>query len=568
MTVQPGDPLAETTARPSGPDCACADPAPGAFPDLIPARMLNEFAYCPRLAWLEWVQGEWEASSDTVEGDHVHRRVSQPEGARAVLHQRSVQLSSERLHLTAVIDLIESDGARVRPVEYKKGKKPPVAAGVWEPERIQLCAQGLLLREHGHPCHEGVVWFAASRERVRVRFTAELVERTLALLSEMRETVARGVMPPPLEDSPKCARCSLVSICLPEEVNFLRRGGPVRPIAVKERASWPLVVQEPGSQVRLCGSRLRVTVEQREAASMPLIQISQLVLMGGAQASEPVIRECCRAGIPILHMSGTGWLNGITTGVVHKNVELRSEQFAAARDEDRRLSVSRGIVAAKIENCRVLLRRNGTAGERDLELLRGFAAAARTAGGVEMLLGIEGSAAKVYYAAMPTMLKGADDDLRVFEAEGRNRRPPRDPLNALLSFTYALLTRDWSAALQAVGFDPLMGFYHRPRYGKPALALDMMEPFRPVIADSVVIGVINNGEVRERDFYRREGAVLLAPPARRRVLEAWERRVATEVEHPIFHYRCTYRRIFELEARLLARHILGELPSYEPFRIR
>lgn len=226
-------------------DPIVVDTSDRAIPPLVPARMLNEFAYCPRLAWLEWVQGEWEESSDTVEGQRIHRRVAQPEGPRAVLHQRSVQLSSESLHLTAIIDLIESEGKRVRPVEYKKGKKPPVAGGAWEPEKVQLCAQGLLLREQGYECHEGVLYFAASRERVRVRFTTQLVEKTLGYVRELRMALERGVIPAPLEDSPKCPRCSLVSICLPEEVNFLKRGGEVRPIAVSDRGTHPLVVQEP-----------------------------------------------------------------------------------------------------------------------------------------------------------------------------------------------------------------------------------------------------------------------------------------------------------------------------------
>lgn len=301
---------------------------------------------------------------------------------------------------------------------------------------------------------------------------------------------------------------------------------------------------------------------------MPLIGISQLVLMSGSNASGPVTRECCRMGIPILHMSGTGWLNGITTGATHKNVELRAEQFAAARDEDRRVTISRRLVAAKIHNARVLTRRNGKAGERDLQLLAGYSDAAERARSVEQLLGIEGSAARLYYSLLPTMLKGDAGSLPAFDFEGRNRRPPRDPMNALLSFTYALLTKDWVVALQAVGFDPLMGFYHRTRYGKPALALDMMEPFRPVIADSVAVGVINNGEIQERDFFTRESAVLLSPAGRKHLIEAYERRMATEVTHPLFGYRCSYRRIFELEARLLGRHLLGELPSYEVFRIR
>ncbi|MGZ5443255.1 MAG: CRISPR-associated endonuclease Cas4g/Cas1g [Thermoanaerobaculia bacterium] len=539
----------------------------GDVPTLVPARMLNEFAYCPRLAYLEWSQGEWEESADTVDGSRVHRRVDTPEGPRAKFHHRSVALSSERLGLTAVVDLIETDGKRVRPIDYKRGKKPQVAGGAWEPEKVQLCAQGLLLREQGYDCHEGVLYFAGSRERVRVRFTEGLVERTLELLARMLEILRGGEIPAPLEDSPKCPRCSLVSICLPDEVNFLRNGGKVRPIGVTDRGTHPLVVQEPGSYVRLCGSRLRVMKDDAEIASVPLIALSQLVLMGGAHASSAVFRECLRAGVNILHMSGGAWLNGVTTGATHKNIELRAEQFAAARDESRRLTISRPLVAAKIQNARVLLRRNGEAEERDLEILRGFAETASRAHTLEELLGIEGSAARLYWSRFSTMLKG-EEARRAFEMAGRNRRPPRDPVNALLSLAYALLTKDWVAALHGVGMDPLMGFYHRTRYGKPALALDMMEPFRPVIADSVVCGAINNGEVRDSDFFTREGGVFLAPAARARFVEAYERRMATEIAHPTFGYKCTYRRIFELEARLLGRHLLGELDELTVFRVR
>lgn len=539
----------------------------GDVPSLVPARMLNEFAYCPRLAYLEWSQGEWEESADTVDGSRVHRRVDAAEGPRAKFHHRSVALSSERLGLTAVIDMIEADGKRVRPIDYKRGKKPQVAGGAWEPEKVQICAQGLILRDHGYECHEGVLYFAGSRERVRVRFTEGLVNRTLELLAQMRESLRGGEIPPPLEDSPKCPRCSLVSICLPDEVNFLRTGGKVRPIGVSDRGTHPLVVQEPGSYVRLCGSRLRVMKADAELASVPLIGLSQLVLMSGAHASSAVFRECLRAGVTILHMSGGAWLNGVTTGATHKNIELRAEQFAAARDESRRLSIARPLVAAKIHNARVLLRRNGQAEDRDLEILRSFSEAALRADTLEELLGVEGSAARLYWSRFSTMLKG-EEPRRQFDMGGRNRRPPRDPINALLSLAYALLTKDWVAALIGVGMDPLMGFYHRTRYGKPALALDMMEPFRPVIADSVVCGAINNGEVQESDFFSREGGVFLKPPARARFVEAYERRMATQITHPTFGYKCTYRRIFELEARLLGRHLLGELEGLIVFRVR
>ena len=150
-------------------------------PDLVPARMLNEFAYCPRLAYLMWVEREWADNVETLEGKHAHRRVDREPGERERLHDRSIQLSSPELGVTAVLDLVERDGRRARPVDYKRGKRPPVAGGVYEPERVQLCIQGLLLREAGYTANEGLIYYVASRERVRVRFTKALVERTLEL---------------------------------------------------------------------------------------------------------------------------------------------------------------------------------------------------------------------------------------------------------------------------------------------------------------------------------------------------------------------------------------------------
>lgn len=188
---------------------------------------------------MEWVQGEWADSADTVEGQYHHRRVNrepkrrkaeseeQPGEAIEKFHARSVHLTSERLGLTAKIDLVEGEGSRVTPVEYKRGKRPHVAKGAWEPERVQVCVQGLLLREHGYACDEGILYFAGSRERVVVPFDEELVSTTLQAAEELRKTVTNAVIPPPLDDSPKCPRCSLVSICLPDEVRFLNKGEKV-----------------------------------------------------------------------------------------------------------------------------------------------------------------------------------------------------------------------------------------------------------------------------------------------------------------------------------------------------
>jgi len=528
--------------------------------------MLNEYAYCPRLAYLEWVQGEWADNAETEEGRVVHRRVDQPEGSRATIHQRSIELSSFRLGAIAIIDVVESRGGRVRPVDYKRGKRPP-GGRPYEPERVQLCIQGLLLREAGFECNEGVLYFAGSRNRVRVRFTAALISRTESLLREMRARFAKEGIPPPLEDSPKCPRCSLVGICMPEEVRFLLRGRKPRKLFADDPARFPLFVQQPGSRVSLDHGRLKISSREHKGAAR-LEEVSELVLMSGSAATAPAIHECCERGIPILHMSGTGWLYGITRGLPHKNIELRRRQFAAAGDPGRSLEVARALIAAKIANARVLLRRNGEAGREVLSRLKTYRRLALAAGTAEELLGIEGSAARLYFSSFRTMFKGEPGSAPAFELNDRTKRPPKDPVNALLSFAYSLLTKDWLTTLYAVGFDPLLGFYHRPRYGKPALALDLMEPFRPVIADSAVIGVINNGEIRASDFFDREGSVLLKPPARKRLVGAYERRLATEIRHPLFGYRASYRRIFEIQARLLGRFLLGEIPDYPAFRVR
>ena len=155
-----------------------------------------------------------------------------------------------------------------------------------------------------------------------------------------------------------------------------------------------------------------------------------------------------------------------------------------------------------------------------------------------------------------------------FDFSTRNRRPPTDPVNALLSYAYALLVRSWTVALTAVGFDPYRGFYHQPRYGRPALALDMMEPFRPLLADSSVIQAINNGEVRPTDFISAAGSVAMADDGRKRFIGTFERRLAQEVTHPVFGYKLSYRRLLELQARLLARHLLGEIPDHPNFTTR
>jgi CRISP-associated protein Cas1 len=208
-----------------------------------------------------------------------------------------------------------------------------------------------------------------------------------------------------------------------------------------------------------------------------------------------------------------------------------------------------------------MLRRNhAEVGAVVLGQMKQLARKADTADSIASLLGIEGAAAREYFRAFTGMLK--TENVSGFDFERRNRRPPRDPINALLSFTYALLTKELVIALTGVGLEPLLGFYHQPRFGRPALALDLMEEFRPLIADSVVVTVLNNSAVTQSDFTTVADACSIKPHARKRVIEAYERRMDQTLTHPLFNYAISYRRVLELQARLLSRVILGEIPRY------
>lgn len=547
---------------------------------LIPARMLNEHVYCPRLGYMMWVQGEFAHSAETIDGVNKHRRVDKGGGhlpeepdKDEVIHARSVSLSSEIIGVTAKIDIVEGSGRQVTPIDYKRGKRPHISAGVYDPERVQLCAQALLLREHGYLCDSGYIYYVASKERVPIEFDQTLVEKTHAAIEVFRQTAMAGIIPPPLEESPKCPRCSLVGICLPDEVRFLGHPGiEPRPIIPTTEEALPLYVQSPRAYVRKEGEVLHIEVEKVEVATVRLSETSQVVLFGNAALTTPALHECLRREIPVTWLSYGGWFVGHTIGVGHKNVETRTSQYRTSFDADLCLHLARRLVAAKVANSRTFLKRNWkgapTIIEPVLRALRGDLRHALRATALESLLGIEGSAASRYFENLSGMLRSDCDERFKFNFTSRNRRPPRDPVNAMLSFAYAMLVREWTVALSAVGLDPYRGFYHQPRYGRPSLALDMMEPFRPLIADSAVITAINNGEVRTDDFITAAGSCNLTESGRKRFIAALERRMNHEITHPIFKYRISYRRLFEVQARLLIRYLTGEISTYPAFVTR
>lgn len=599
------DPDVRRVAFPQTLAPAKASLRPGvSVPEHVPARMLNEFVYCPRLFFYEWVDGVFRHSSDTLDGAFKHEKGDQREDALppadeiegVTFRAKGVMLSSDVYGLVAKIDLVEGEGGAVVPVDYKRGAPRVGEAGpeAWPADVVQVCAQALVLRDNGYVVEEGLIFYYETRQRVRVLITDVLVNQTLEAVAQARAVAASGRIPLPLVDSPKCVRCSLAPICLPDETLAVGAGarvgeaigeqlslfgeerdergsvGEVRRLMPARDDLRPLYVTGFGLSVHKAGGVLQIKDRGQIVQEARIGELNQVNLFGPVTISGGAVHALCEADIPIAHFSMGGWFAGLTRGLGLKNVFLRRAQFRAADNEWWCLRLACRLVATKIRNQRTMLQRNHVEPPASaLEMLKRLAQRAERAVSIEELLGVEGAAAAVYFGHFAGMIKvEGEGGLSAFDFRARNRRPPVDPVNALLSFAYAMLTRDLTIVCHAVGFDPFVGFYHQLRFGRPALALDLMEGFRPLIADSAVLTALNTGMVTEESFVRAGRAVALGKKGRSAFIRAYEQRMDQLVTHPVFGYRMSYRRVLEVQARLLARYLEGEIAEYPGFETR
>jgi CRISPR-associated protein Cas1 len=622
-----------------------------AEPQQIPARMLNEFVYCQRLFYYEFVEGVFVESMDTLRGDAIHQRVDSGNGALPkakkkaeadkskagdkaaeaetstkesqsaepeMIHSRSVQMGSERLGVVAKMDLVESKAEKedlftaleVCPVDYKAGapKEGTEANELWDTDKMQLGLQALILRDNGYTCNEGVIYYRATKQRVRLAITPELESWILQNIAEAKRVIT-GPIPAPLVHSPKCVRCSLAPVCLPDETRMLAQttlkvevgvgdktgipatesetsnrlpDEPLRRLIAARDDTRPLYLNTQGFRVGCKDEVLTVKEKDRVVEEVRMRDVSHVALFGNIQISTQAIQSLCELEVPVTYFSMGGWFYGITRGHAMKNVFLRMEQFRLGRDEMTCLSLARQFVHGKIRNHRTLLMRNHLEPpEVIIGKLKRASEDALSATSIEELLGIEGAAASQYFQQFSGMVKVEDDlpglEMPVkdskqlafnFNFSNRNRRPPTDPVNAMLSLAYSMLAKDCTLAALAVGFDPYLGFYHQPRFGRPALGLDLMEEFRPLVAESTVLSCINNRVVTEKDFVRAGQAVNLTAPGRKRFFQTYEQRMSSLITHPLFDYKVSYRRALELQARLLAKTLTGEIPEYVPLLTR
>lgn len=563
--------------------------------DLIPVRALNQVTYCERLYYLQYVDCVMPTNEHVEAGLFDHRRVDALELAnktrtqRGTATSRGVALSSETLGITGVLDVIEEKDGEQYPVETKHGSAPHDDNGrptVWDNDAIQLCAQALLMEEaFGKPVPRGFQYYAGSRERVELKFTDELRQQTHDAIARCRQLAVLDAPPPPLptEQRHRCFGCSLAPVCLPEETLY-QLGFPSTEENEKSHPALTRVIpqsddgavlylQEPGSFVGKRSEHLVVKKDGQELARIPMHAVRQVVVMGNVQMSTQALETLAANEIGVSYVTGHGRFVGAFVAAPAKNVSLREAQFRRFADPAVCLELAKDVVRAKLTNQRTLLMRSLRGDDargsdepaaRDLwSLLRGL----DDVTSMESLLGTEGQGAALYFSQFGRFLKQPPGG-KGFDFTSRNRRPPRDPVNALLSFAYAMLAKDCFAAVCTVGFDPYKGFFHQGRHGKPSLALDLMEEFRSVIADSVVLTLINNEMLRGEDFIIWRDACQLTESGRKAFFAAYEQRKATVVTHPVYGYRMSYARMLEVQARMLAAFVRGSIPSYNGFTVR
>ncbi|MBI3479773.1 MAG: type I-C CRISPR-associated endonuclease Cas1 [Nitrosomonadales bacterium] len=337
-----------------------------------------------------------------------------------------------------------------------------------------------------------------------------------------------------------------------------------------------LYVMTPHSYLHLENDTLRVDVEHVKKLQVPLHHLGSVVCLGNIMVSPALMHRCADECIGLVLLDGNGRFKARLEGAVSGNILLRQAQHRQAMDAAFALNVSRAMIAGKLRNARQVMLRGAreAADQADAKLLTAAAMALRAsvrnlpqADNLDSVRGIEGDAAKIYFSAMNGIVK--PDARQHFGMDGRTRRPPRDRINALLSFLYSMLMNDCRSSLESVGLDPQLGFLHAVRPGRAALALDLMEEFRAIMADRLVLTLINRGQIGPNDFVEREGgAVLLEGDARRAVVVAYQERKQEEITHPLLDTKMPIGLLPQIQARLLARHIRGETETYLPFLAR
>jgi CRISP-associated protein Cas1 len=551
---------------------------------------LHALAYCERLFYLEEVENVRVADERVYAGRRLHVELEREEDEEEWL---TLDLESERWGLKGRIDCVRRRDGQIVPYEHKRGRSARGADGrpaAWPSDRVQVIAYAALVEEQtGRAVSEGRVRYHADNALVHVPFDeaarAEL-ERAIARARELQATVER---PPVAENERLCVKCSLAPVCLPEEARLgaaltsddskltsqeskLSERAPLRLFpADDDRRTLHVITQ--GARVGRKGDRLEVSAPDDEPQLHPIHEVGQVVLHGFAQITTQALRLCAEQEVGVHWVTGGGrymgaWVSGMGS------VQRRIRQYRALTDPELCLKLARRLAEARVRGQLSFLLRASREAGRDVSGVREAIVGMRKllspmsrATSIDSLRGYEGGAGAHYFGALPHLV--VPEAGEAMRPDGRNRRPPRDRCNALLSYGYALLLKDVTNAILAVGLDPSLGFYHQPRSQAHPLALDLMELFRVPLVDLPVIASINRRQWDEREDFQIAGQqVWLSDAGRKKFIGIYERRKADRWKHPVIGHSLTYSRLLELESRLLEKEWMGEGGLFARMRLR
>jgi CRISP-associated protein Cas1 len=540
----------------------------------IRVSALHALAYCPRLYYLEEVEELYTQDAAVFAGRRLHAELEKQEDE----DWEELFLESAELGLRGRVDALRMRDGAIIPYEHKRGKchrdshKNPQA---WESDRLQILAYVCLLESAlDVTISEGRIRYHADNILVKVPVDdegRELVRKAVDRARQLRSSPAR----PPITDNERlCARCSLAPVCLPEEarLNHDRDWQPIRLFPEDDNRTI-LHVLEPGTNVGKTGDRLKISRKNQPTETIPAGRVGQVVLHSYSQISTQALYFCASQDIGIHLVSGGGRYLG-SFDFRAGSIQRRIGQYRSLDNPELCLHLARQLVICRGGGQRKLLMRY----QRGLKVIpeeltqaigqmKKVLKQVENAKSLESLLGLEGNLAANYFGSLSYLINDRVDSRLHFDR--RNRRPPKDRFNALLSFGYALLLKDVVNSILAVGLEPALGFYHQPRTQAPPLALDLMEIFRVPLVDAIVLGSINRLQWDvSADFTILGQQVWLSAAGKKKFVKLYEERKAETYKHPVLGYTLSYRRLLELEVRLLEKEWQGEGAAFGKLIVR
>ncbi|MEN9242437.1 MAG: type I-MYXAN CRISPR-associated endonuclease Cas1 [Thermostichus sp. DG02_3_bins_51] len=539
------------------------DPTVEANLDLIRVSALHALAYCPRLFYLEEVEELYTQNAAVFAGRRLHVELENEEEGE----WEDLFLESAELGLRGRVDALRTREGQFIPYEHKRGRaardpqNQPVA---WESDRLQILAYAYLVETAlGIPILEGRIRYHADNVLVHVPLDEAGRAAVREAVQQARLLRQSPLRPPVTENERLCAGCSLAPVCLPEEARLAHdREWQLVRLFPEDDERQCVHILEPGTRVGRSGSRLKITHKDQTEEFIAAQQTGQLVLHSFSQISTQAIHFCAESDIGIHFISGGG--RYVCSLDPRKgSIQRRIWQYRALSDPDLCLRLAQQLVTCRGQSQRKFLMRSGASCsrlpqvEQAIEQMKSVLKQVNKADSRESLLGLEGNLAALYFGALAHMF--SDTVREEMRFVGRNRRPPKDRFNALLGFGYGLLLKDVMNAILIVGLEPALGFYHQPRSQAPPLALDLMEIFRVPLVDMPIMASVNRGQWDpEADFTIRGEQVWLSDEGRKKMISIYEKRKQEKWKHPVTGYSLTYRRLLELEVRLLEKEWTGE----------